>query len=660
MMTDVGSAALLLALVFSLYTAVAGLLAALRLRSDLLASARRSAVATLALVTLAGAVLVVLLFQRDYQVLYVYQHVNSSLPPLYTFAALWAGQEGSLLVWLWLLAGLTVVAMRQRAAWSRELEPYALAVLGLVEAFFALLLCLVSKPFVLLPARAVDGVGLNPLLQNPGMVYHPPTLFLGYAAFTIPFAYAVAALVTGRLGEQWLRGIRRWNLVAWTFLGIGILLGAQWAYVELGWGGYWGWDPVENASLIPWLTATALLHSVMIQERRGLFKVWNLFLIIGTFLLCVFATFITRSGFVQSVHAFSRSSIGYYFLGFIGLWAVVSLWLIAARRRELRSDAIVEAVLSREGTFLLNNILFTGLALAVLLGTLFPALTEALSGTQIALDRSFFDRVSGPVTLAMLALLGVCPLLGWRRAGGLRSALPVSLGAGAATALLLALVGGMRSGLALFAFGLIAFAATTVVVEFARGVYARRKVAGELPHVALVNLVRKNRRRYGGYIVHLAVVLIALGITGQGLFKSERQVTLQRGEAVNIGSYQVRFEDLSSERAADRERHVATMGVYVRDERIATLRPEYNFHYNVQQYVSEVAIRSTLAEDLYVAMAGISADGSAVTFRVLLNPLMIWLWIGGAVLLIGTVIAFWPEGRRQVRVAVPAVRRAAS
>jgi len=660
MMTDVGSAALLLALVFSLYTAAAGYLSARRLRSDLLASARRSAVATLVLVTVAGLVLVLLLFRHDYQVLYVYQHISSALPPLYTFAALWAGQEGSLLVWLWLLAVLTVIAMRQRAAWSRELEPYALAVLGLVEAFFALLLCLVSRPFVLLPARAVDGMGLNPLLENPGMVYHPPTLFVGYAAFAIPFAYAIAALATGRLSGDWLRGIRRWNLVAWAFLGIGILLGAQWAYVELGWGGYWGWDPVENASLIPWLTGTALLHSAMIQERRGLFKVWNLLLIVGTFLLCIFATFITRSGFVQSVHAFSRSSIGYYFLGFIGLWVVASLWLIAARRRELRSDAMVEEVVSREGTFLLNNILFTGLAVAVLLGTLFPALTEALSGTQLALDRSFFDRVSGPVALAMLALLGVCPLLGWRRTGRLRTVLPFPAGAGLATALLLGLVGGVRDGLALFAFGLIAFAGATVIVEFVRGVRARGKVAGELPHRALLNLLLKNRRRYGGYIVHLGVVLIALGITGQGLFKSERQVTLQRGDAVTIGHYQVRFEDLSSEAAAVKERHVATMGVYLGDQRIASLRPEYNFHYNVQQYVSEVAIRSTLTEDLYVAMAGISADGSAVTFRVLLNPLMAWLWIGGVVLLAGTLIAFWPEGGRQVRVAVPAARRAAS
>ncbi|HOG47979.1 MAG TPA: cytochrome c-type biogenesis CcmF C-terminal domain-containing protein [Anaerolineae bacterium] len=573
---------------------------------------------------------------------------------------MWAGQEGSLLVWLWFLAVFVVVAVRQRAAWARELEPYALAVLGLTEFFFALLLCIESKPFVLLPARAIDGAGLNPLLENPGMVYHPPTLLLGYAAYTVPFAYAIAALVSGRLAGDWLRGLRRWNLLAWGFLGLGILLGAQWAYVELGWGGYWGWDAVENASLIPWLTGTALLHSVMIQERRGLFRVWNLLLIVGTFLLCVFATFITRSGFVQSVHAFSASNIGYYFLSFIGLWLVAALWLLAQRRRQLRTEAMVEEVLSREGTFLLNNVIFTGLAAAVMLGTLFPALTEALSGTQIALGRSFFDRVSGPVALAMLALLGVCPLLGWRRSGNLRAALPVPIGVGLATVVVLALVAGVHQALALFAFGLIALVATTVAVEFVRGVQARHKITGEGALLALYNLVRKNRRRYGGYIVHLAVVLMALGITGEALFKTERQVTLQRGESLAVGRYVVRYEDLATEMLANKERHVATVGVYLGEQRIATLRPEYNFYNNVQQYVSEVAIRSTAAEDLYVAMAGISTDVNAITFRVLLNPLMAWLWVGGIVMLLGTAVAFWPEGSRQARVAVPAVRRAVS
>jgi cytochrome c-type biogenesis protein CcmF len=659
-MTEIGQAALLLALVFSGYTAVAAALAARGERLALLRSARRSMGATLGLVSLALVVLVVLLLSRDYQVRYVYQHVSSSLPTVYTFAALWAGQEGSLLLWLWFLSIFGVLVARQRVAWSRTLEPYALVGLSLTEAFFALLLCFVSKPFVLLPARAVEGMGLNPLLENPGMIYHPPTLLFGYAAYTVPFAYALAALLSGRLGNEWIRGIRRWSLLAWGTLGVGILLGAQWAYVELGWGGYWGWDPVENASLVPWLTGTALLHSAMMQERRGLFKVWNLLLVIGTFLLCIFATFVTRSGFVQSVHAFGQSPIGYFFVAFIGLVLVATLWLIVHRREQLHTEARLEEVASREGTFLLINLLFTGAAVAVLLGTMLPTLTQALSGTSVALGREFFDRVSRPLALAMLMLLGLCPLLGWRRSGNLRQSLPIPAGVGLATAVGLALGARVREGLALFAFGLIAFVTATIALEFVRGVWARQRATGEPPWMALCNLFGKNRRRYGGYLVHLAVVLMALGITGEGLYKVERQATVRVDEAIGLGPYQIRFEQLSSEMAVAKERHVATVGVYLGDERVATLHPEYNLHYNVQQFVSEVAIRSTLREDVYVAVAGIAADGSAVTFHVLLNPLMAWLWIGGAVMLLGAAVAFWPGGLRLRRVAVPALRRATS
>ncbi len=660
MIVDIGNIALLLALVFSTYTVVVAVIAARRREPDLLASARRGSLVTLGLVSLAMLTLVILLLSRDYQVRYVYQHVSSSLRLIYALAALWAGQEGSLLLWLWFLALFAAVLTRQRAAWSQDLEPYALAAMSLTESFFALLLCFVSKPFILLPARALDGMGLNPLLENPGMIYHPPTLFLGYAAYTVPFAYAVAGLLAGRLDTGWVRGIRRWNLLAWGALGLGILLGAQWAYVELGWGGYWAWDPVENASLIPWLTGTALLHSVMIQERRGLFKVWNLLLVTGTFLLCLFATFVTRSGLVQSVHAFSESAIGYFFLAFIGLMLVFSLGLIVWRRGQLRSEGTLEELVSRESAFLLNNLLFTGLAVAVLLGTVFPPLSQVVSGTSIALGRAFFDRVSRPLSLAILLLLGICPLLGWRRGGNLRLSLPIPLAAGLVTAVALALGARVREALPLVAFGLIALVAVAIIQEFVRGTWARHKVTGEAPWLALGNLFRKNRRRYGGYLVHLAVVLVALGIAGEGLYKVERQVTAHRGDSIAIGRYVVRFEDLTSEMQPARERHVATIGVYLGDQRIGTLRPEYNLHQNVQQYVSEVAIRSTLQEDLYVAIAAISTDGSAVTFRVLLNPLMVWLWIGGAVMLAGTAVAFWPEGSRLGRVAASTARRSAS
>ena len=664
MLTDVGRLALLLGLVFSLYTAVAAYLAGRRSQPELLASARRSAQVTLALASLAVATLVFLLLTRNFQVLYVYENVSTTLPVVYTLAALWSGQEGSLLLWLWMLTILGVMIAGQKAAWSEGLQPYALAVFGAVQGFFALLLCFVSKPFVLLAVRPLEGMGLNPLLENPGMIYHPPTLFLGYAAYTVPFAYAIAALVSGRLGEDWVRGIRRWNLVAWTFLGLGILLGAQWAYVELGWGGYWGWDPVENASLIPWLTGTALLHSVMIQERRGLYKIWNLLLTVGTFLLCIFATFITRSGFVQSVHTFAPSEIGYYFLGFIAIVLVVSVGLILRRWGELRKGAMLEEILSREGTFLINNLLFTGLAVAVLLGTLFPTLTGVLTGTSVSLGREFFDRIGRPLALAMLVLLGICPVLGWRKPGPLGRNLAAPVGVGLLTLLVLAFAAGIRDGLALLAFGVIAFVAVSVVEEIVRGVRARWKVTGEPPFVAFANLFAKNRRRYGGYLVHLAVVIMAVGVTGEGLFKSEQVGTLRRGEGISIGRYVVRFESLSSETMPAKERNVATLGVYVGDQRIGTLQPELNLHYmayqNRQQSVAEVAIRSTLSEDLYAALADIGADGSTVTLRVHLNPLMAWLWIGGVGMLIGTGIAFWPEGSRVARIVVPAPRRAAS
>ncbi len=659
-MIDIGQVALLLATVFSGYAAIAAYLSARWSRPALLVSARRSAVATLGLATLAVGVLVTLLLRRDFQAQYVYQHVSSTLSLPYTIAALWAGQEGSLLLWFWFLALFGVLLTRQRASWSRPLEPHALVVVCLTQAFFAFLLCWVSRPFVALPARPVEGAGLNPLLEHPAMVLHPPTLLFAYAAYTVPFAYALAALATGRLGPAWLRGIRFWNLLAWGALGLGILLGAWWAYMELGWGGYWGWDPVENASLVPWLTGTALLHSVMLQERRGQFKVWNLLLIAGTFLLCLFATFITRSGLIQSVHAFGASPIGYLFLGFIALLLACTLWLMWQRRAELRSEAPIEQVLSREATILLSNLLFTGMAGAVMLGTLFPALTGFLQGTPIALDTGFFERVGQPLSLALLLLLGICPLLGWRRSGGILRTLPFSAGVGLATSAILAVAAHVRDPLGLLAFGLVAWVATSVVLEYARGVRARCRVTGEVPHRALFNLFARNRRRYGGYIIHLAVVLMALGITGEALFKEEHQATLRRGQAVAVGPYQVRFEGLSSEMAAAKERHTASVGVYLAERRIATLQPEYNLHYRAGQYVSEVAIRSTLREDVYIAVTDIAADGSAVTLHVLLNPLMVWLWVGGVLMLLATAAALWPERSSMPLPAAGSLRRAMS
>jgi cytochrome c-type biogenesis protein CcmF len=654
-MTEIGHAALLVAAVFAVHTVAAACLSARRSWPALMVSARRSSQVTLGLVSLAIVLLVILLVKRDYQVRYVYQHVSSTLHPIYRLAALWAGQEGSLLLWLWFLSIFAFLLTQQGASWSRALEPYALAALGVIQAFSALLLCSVGNPFVLLPARAVEGMGLSPLLESPGMIYHPPTLLLGYAAYAIPFAYALAALLSGNLGDGWVRGLRRWNLLAWAILGVGILLGARWTYVGPGQGSYWAWTPAEIASLVPWLTGTAFLHSAMIQERRGLFRVWNLMLAAATFLLCVLASTVTRGG-----PALGGSPTAYPLLACVGVILAVTLALIIRRRDELGSTATIGQVASRECAVLLANLLLTSLATALVLGTVVPPLAGALLRTPVALSPGFFDQVSRPVALVILLLLGIGPLLGWRRAGNLRLSLPLPIGAGLLTGLGLVLGAGVGDLFAVFAFSLIVFAMAGIAVEFGHGLRVWQEVSGASAWTALASLLRKSRRCYGGYLVHLAVVLMALGITGQSLYKVERQASLQRGEVLPVGPYQVRFEALSSQAIPGKERYVVTASVYLGDERVAVLRPERNLHHNVGQHVSEVAIHSTLREDICIAIADIAADGSAVTVRVVLNPLIMWLWIGGAGMLFGTGVALWPERPRVPGAAALAARRAAS
>jgi cytochrome c-type biogenesis protein CcmF len=484
-------------------------------------------------------------------------------------------------------------------------------------------------------------------------------VFIGYAAYTVPFAFAIAALITGRLGEResspprsgegsgegWIRGIRRWNLFAWLFLGLGIILGAWWAYLELGWGGYWGWDPVENSSLIPWLVGTALLHSAMTQERRGMFKVWNIVLIILTFVLCIFATFVTRSGIIQSVHAFGESAIGYYFLAFLGLVLAISSALILYRRRELASKGELESLLSRETGFLLNNLLFGGLALAVFIGTVFPALSEIVRGTQVALGAPFFERVSAPLALALVFLIGICPLLSWRQTSSgrfLRRLLYPGIIALAFAVVIFVL--GIREPFALLSFTVCAFVGSGILWQFLRDTMARRRSTGDGYLLALGRLIARNRRRYGGYLVHLSMVIITMGIVGSALYQTEYQVTLAKGESVTVQDYTLEYEKFEAQATPAKHRFATLLGVYRDGKRIATLFPEKNFHWNIEQWVTEVAIRTTLKEDLYVILAGLAEDGSA-TFQILINPLVVWLWIGGGLLLVGATVAIWPENQ---------------
>ena len=646
-MTSIGYGALALALVISVYIAVVSILGARRGSPKLTASAQMGVVAVAALVTLASAFLIYVLLTRDFQVEYVYRHVSTYLPTIYTLAAFWAGQEGSLLLWLWLLTLFSALIARREEGWSQELKPYALTVLALCQAFFALLLVVVSNPFAAYPASPPEGLGMNPLLENFWMIIHPPVVFIGYAAYTVPFAFAIAALITGKLGKEWIRGIRRWNLFSWLFLGLGIILGAWWAYLELGWGGYWGWDPVENASLIPWLVGTAFLHSATMQERRGIFKVWNIALAVMTFVLCIFATFVTRSGIIQSVHAFGESVIGYYFLAFLAVILIFFFGLAFYRRRELASERERKSLLSREAGYLLNNLLFVGLALAVFIGTVFPAVSEIVRGVQVALGASFFERVFSPLALALVVLIGVCPLLGWRQTSSrrfLRSLLYPGIMALAAAVVIF--IQGITEPFALLSFAVCAFVASSILWEFLRGTLARRRSTGEDYLLAFRQLITKNRRRYGGFLVHLSMVIITMGVTGSSLYQTEYQVVLAEGETVTIKDYTLEHEGLVVESTPGKHRFASLMSVYRADRKIATLMPEKNFHWNVEQWVTEVAIRTSLKEDLYVILADFAEDGSAA-FQILINPLVVWLWIGGGLLLLGATVAIWPEDQRR-------------
>jgi len=485
------------------------------------------------------------------------------------------------------------------------------------------------------------------------MVIHPPVVFMGYAAATIPFAYAIAALITGRLDRTWVRGIRRWNLVAWIFLGAGIILGGWWAYLELGWGGYWGWDPVENAVAIPWLVATAGLHSAVVQERRGMFKVWTIILLALTFELCLLATFITRSGVIQSVHAFGASSLGYYYLAFILVSLALTLGLLYWRRSQLQGENELDSTFSRETGFYITNLLFTGAALAVLLGTLYPALTELLRGMPAALGTDFFNRVFGPIALGILLVMGFCTTMRWRlgSAQALWRAVRIPAGAAAITIIVLVVMG-IRQPIVLVALLLTAFAGGTILGEFYRGVAARHKISGESLWLAPIKLITTSRRRYGGYIIHLSVVFIAVGIIGSSFYKTEQQVILEQNESVTVKGYELVYEGADFEVTQEKQRNAATLAVYREGRLLDRLTPEKNLHWNIQQQVSEVDIRYSLIEDLYVVLAGLEEDGALAIFQVFVNPLVNWIWIGGLLMLLGTVVAVWPsaaEARARAR-----------
>ncbi len=642
-MADLGSIALLLALAAAVYGILASALGAWRADVPLLRSGRNAALAVSGLLVLAAALLVFAFVSRDFSVRYVAEHSSREMSVPLTVASFYSGQEGSLLYWATTLAVyLGVVVVQNRRA-NVALMPSVTAILLGIETFFLLLLNFVSNPFARLPFTAPNGLGLNPLLEDPGMLVHPPVLLAGYMSWSVPFAFAMAALITGRLGNEWVRTVRKYALFAWAVLGAGNLLGMWWAYHVLGWGGYWGWDPVENAALMPWLTGTAYLHSVMIQERRGMLKVWNLALLIIAFNLSIFGTFVVRSGVLSSVHSFAQSPLGPFFFSFLALSLVFSLGLLFYRMPELRDEHEFESALSREASFLLNNLILLGIVFATFWGSVFPLVTEALRGVKLTVGPPYFDRVDGPLFLGLVALMGIGPLMPWRQASPrtLRRTFggPVAL---AAVATVVLVVLGVREAPADLAFFLCTFVLATVGQEFVWGTRVRVR-AGQNLAQALVNLIRSNRRRYGGYVVHVGIILIAIAVTGSQFYQLQSNVWLKPGETVQVGRYDLTLGQLHEGAFPGYRKVWAEVSVRQDGQPVGTLEPARQYHVNFElEPNSKIGLRSTPLDDLYVVLTGWQPDGSA-SFFIFVNPLVFWLWVGGVVLMLGGLVTLWPE-----------------
>ncbi|MGH7499802.1 MAG: heme lyase CcmF/NrfE family subunit [Gemmatimonadales bacterium] len=663
-MTLLGQFALWAAFLIGLWSAAISFSGRWRDRPELAATVVRSVYAVFGCLVVATFSLWKGLVTHDFNIEYVAAYTSRNLPSYFIVSALWAGQKGSLLFWATVLSLFASLAQLLTSRRYGHLMPYVAGVTSTVVAFFVSVMLFGSNPFERLPFTPADGRGLNPQLQNVGMVIHPPMLYLGYISITIPFAFAVAALLTRRLDTGWIQAILKWTLVSWLFLSIGITLGMWWAYVELGWGGYWAWDPVENASLLPWLTMTAFLHSVMIQEKRGMLKRWNLGLIMGTFLLSIFGTFITRSGVIASVHSFTQSNVGYFFLGFLVVAAVLSFTLLYTRWPQLEAEVQLESMLSREAAFLFNNLLLVGIAFSVLWGTLFPILSEAVRGTKITVGAPFFNRVNVPLGLLLLALTGIGPLIAWRKASAanLRRQFIVPLAAGVVTLLAL-LAAGIHDPYPVGALALAGFVAGTIGQEFSRGVRARRRMHGESAPVAFVHLIGRNRRRYGGYIVHTGILIYFAAFAGMA-FKVEQEATLKPGESVELRSpfghtYRFTHVGISQYEALNRVVSAATVEVQKDGKAAGLLTSEKRQHVDsfkrpTFEPSTEVGIRSNLQEDLYLVFAG-SVDGTEeAVYRFNINPLVWWVWFGGFVLAFGGIVTMWPGGGPTVAARQPA------
>jgi cytochrome c-type biogenesis protein CcmF len=639
---DLGYGMTLIALGLAVYGGLAAGVGAKTGRLALVESAQHAALGVFALVTSCFVLLTYAFLTFDFSVRYVATNTNLGTPFYYRITGVWGALEGSIILWSWMLALYTIILIVRHRVGARELYPWALATMLGILAFFLLVMTVAAPPFQRQIPVPPDGRGLNPLLEDTGMITHPVALYLGFTGFTVPFAFAMAALITGRIGDTWLALTRRWTIVAWYFLSLGLLIGGWWSYHVLGWGGYWAWDPVENAAFMPWLTGTAFLHSVMIQERRRMLRLWNISLVILTFGLTLFGTFLTRSGVIASVHAFTQGSIGILFLSFLALVLLTALGLVAWRWETIRSEGELDSVVSRESAFLLNNVLLVAAAFTVFFGTVFPLLSEAVRGVKVSVGAPFFNQVNIPLFLSLVFLMGVGPLIAWRRASAdnlKRNFLwPVVLGIAAAAA---AFALGVRSFLAVLTFATTVFVAVTIVVDFTRATRARRRL-GESLLPAMGRLLVRHNRRYGGFVVHLGILIIALGVMGSHAWSVQTETTLRRGETAELAGYRFRFDGLT---AVEESNHLKVVGDFtVSNGRVlGVLRPAKKFYPQEQAPIAYVDYRLGLREDLYLVLGDFARDGSQATIKLQVNRLVSWIWIGGFVLTLGALLAILPE-----------------
>jgi cytochrome c-type biogenesis protein CcmF len=702
-MADAGAACLVVALLTAVYAAAASIFGAVSRRREWVTSGRRAVYCVAALCIGAFAILEAAFLRSDFSFALVAEGSSTDTPTFYKVTALWATQDGSLLLWATLLSIFASAVLFITRRSLRDIAPWATAVLGGVAAFFLLLMVGWENPFDTLAQAPQEGAGLNPLLRHPAMMIHPPMLYTGYVGFSVPFAFAIGALVTRRTGADWIRATRRFALVAWMFLGTGIMLGALWSYTELGWGGYWAWDPVENASLMPWLVGTAFIHSIMVQEKRGMLKIWNVSLICATFVLALLGTFLVRSGILESIHAFGASTIGVQFLVFIGAVIGLSAGLIISRLPDLRSKARLDSLLSREAFFLLNNLVLVGLCLVILWGTFFPLISEAITGTEASVGPPWFDRLTTPLALVLVLLAGIGPVLAWRRvtpsALGRVLLVPACLTALALVSLL-ALTDAADSPPSLLMFSLVAFVLTVVAQEFWRGASARRTMTGESWPRALARLTGRNRRRYGGYLVHAGIAVLFLGVAASSAFLDQRDVRLSPGDSFEIDGYEVTYREATARLGGDSAGTGAPISFgavldVTKEGKSFTLRPARNFYSSSDpslgtisrffegEATSEVDVRWGLRKDLWLAVrpdiaslerpireadakfADSSGDVQALiiaalaeryredpppaTFRAIASPLVAWIWIGGAIAVLGALVAAWPSPEARLR-----------